>query len=359
MIRIKLANSIWPRSGGGPRNASKVDCAGPESGRLAWTVALPAGDERTPNKGSSISGAVTCADSSLRVTYAGSLFAVTVGQGIDWQVPLLGDDDDYHSLPVALEDNSTLVNLSRAIIVINAQGIVRTRIETENELSLDDSGPSPCVTDSGKLVISSPLGDVMWLDGAIWRSIGVFGYDILPPAVFADGTLAIAGYYHSGYCRADLSGRMIWETGFLEADLLPSVALNQCSAVGSVNDHASIVVSPDGEVLGRYERAAVFAEHIDGKWVALSEGRIALLGNTGNVIWQKDIPIKRTWGALQPIVDSQGNIYAPIEGGVVGFDPKGNERFRCRLSGGTPNSLSMIDKGKLAFVVDDQLAVIS
>jgi len=107
---MKLAKSIWPRSGGGPGNASKVECAGPESGRLAWTVALPASKGRITDR--SISGVVTCADGSLRITHNGSLFAAKVGQGIDWQVPLLGSDDSYHSLPVALDDNSTLVTLT-------------------------------------------------------------------------------------------------------------------------------------------------------------------------------------------------------------------------------------------------------
>jgi outer membrane protein assembly factor BamB len=353
---MKLAKSIWPRSGGGPGNTSKVECLGPVSGHLAWTVALPASKERITDK--SIGGVVTCSDGSLRVTHNGSLFAVTVGQGIDWQVPLLGGDNSYHSLPVALDDDATLVTLTRAIIVVDVQGTVRTRIETE-DLSLDDQGPSPCVTESGTLVISSPTGEVMWLDGAVWRPIDVFGYDILPPAVFADGTLAISGYSGSGYCRIELSGRSVWKAELADPDLLPTVASNQCSAVGCLNYKVSIFVSPRGEVLGRYARAAVFAEHNSGGWVALSDGCIALLGSTGNVIWQKDIPIKRTWGACQPVVDSQGNIYAPIEGGVVGFDPDGDERFRYRLSGAQPDSLSMIAPGKLAFVIDNHLAVIS
>jgi outer membrane protein assembly factor BamB len=316
---------------------------------------LPANKKKIPDR--SISGVVACASGSLRITHNGSLFAAKVGQGIEWQVPLLGGDDSYHSLPAALDDDSTLVTLKRAVVVVDAQGVVRTRLETER--SLDDHGPSPCITESGTLVISSPPGDVMWLDGAVWRSVGDFGYDILPPAVFADGTLAVAGYSGSGYCRVELSGKTVWNTDFAEADLLPTVASNQCSAVGCLNYDVSIFVSPRGEIIGRYARAAVFAEYNGGGWAALSDGCIALLGSTGNVIWQKDIPIKRTWGALQPVVDSQGNIYAPIEGGVVGFDSDGNERFRCRLSGGQPDSLSMIAPGKLAFVIDNQLAVIS
>jgi hypothetical protein len=207
------------------------------------------------------------------------------------------------------------------------------------------------------LVATSPGGEVYRRDEDRWVELGAFGYDILPPAVFSDRSLGIAGYAGYGYCRVALDGTVRWRSGFAEADLLVTVSSAQHSAVGSVNDGRSELYAPGGELLGRYEEPAIFSEHLDGGWVALSDGAVARLAVDGTVLWRHALHVKRGWGGLQAITDARGHVYVPCEDGVVALSAAGEPLFSTSLPGGTL-AMALVAPQQLAVLCGNRLYVL-
>ena len=111
----------------------------------------------------------------------------------------------------------------------------------------DDSGFSPHLTYSGLPILSAIAGAVYLLKKRLWHEIGVYGYDIVTPAVYPDNSLAIAGFAGRGFCRVGLEGEIQWATHLKEADLLPTLNHEHIAAVGSVNEKCSAFFKSGGE----------------------------------------------------------------------------------------------------------------
>jgi hypothetical protein len=346
---MRLARSLWPRTGGNPGHSAQLSVPGPDRGELLWQCALgPAAAGRHQR----FHGIVLSDDGTLRVVSGGHLSCVAVGQGVRWR-----DEEPCVAPPVALAGGEALVVRSQSFDVLDGQGARRLRIPTS--FSPDDSGISPCLVPADRedvLIATSPGGEVFRRDADRWVELGTFGYDILPPAVFSDGSLGLAGYAGHGYCRVELSGQVRWRSGFSEADLLVTVSSSQHSAVGSVNEARSELYTPEGRLLGRYAHPAVFSEHPDG-WVALSDGLVAQLALDGTAHWQQPLPVKRGWGGLQIITDPRGHLYVPGEDGVTALSPSGEPLFHVPL-GGPVLAMGMVAPGQLAVLCGDQVSVV-
>jgi hypothetical protein len=249
---------------------------------------VPLPPSATPSDHADVSGVVVVADGSLRACHRGVLSALTQTGTVLWQVDFAARVTDdvalWHGLPTALDDNRTLVPLQYALTVVAADGRIDDTVGCDD--SLDDSGLPANITRSGWPIVSSPLGSVYCLRDGQWLAIGErgYGYDIVCPALYDDDSLAIAGYYGTGFCRVGLDATIRWQSRLREADLVPTVNRQQVAALGSVNDGVSAFFAPDGTQVGAYAQAAVFAAYGDD-WVALSKTRLARLSPDGTELW--------------------------------------------------------------------------
>ena len=69
-----------------------------------------------------------------------------------------------------------------------------------NEM-VDDSGFSPNLTNNGHLIVTGINGEVLNLNASGIKLLDASCYDILPPAVYPDNSLAIAGYSPGQDCK--------------------------------------------------------------------------------------------------------------------------------------------------------------
>jgi hypothetical protein len=157
-----------------------------------------------------------------------------------------------------------------------------------------------------------------------------------------------------------LTGEFVWKTSFHEADLLPTLNRQQIAAVGSLNDKLSMFFAPDGQVLGTYQRAAIFAQHLDDTWIAFAGNNIARLTSTGHLLWDRAVPIYKAygWSDLQPIVDREGYVYLLSADGIMCLDPEGAEVFAVPANGAQLLGLSIVAEDTLACIVNDELWLI-
>ena len=299
------------------------------------------------------------ADGSWRVAAASTLFALSPLGDLHWSRSLRDGrwTAPYHSAPLALNGGDVILTLAHHAVRYDGQGWLRARLRVAD--GLDDSGSAPNLTRDGALLTGSPIGDVYRLDADGWRSLGAFGYDILPPTLYEDGSLAVAGYAGKGLCRLSPDGHLRWQAAPRHADLPVTVNRAQVAAVGSVNDHRSWFVDPDGRGLGECGHAALFAEYPDGGWAALSSGRLARLTPDGHERWGRPLAVRLTWSTSQPIVDAAGRIYAATVGGIVCYDSDGRLVFTTALGPSQPYGVSMIADGTVACLVGSELVLLT
>lgn len=341
-----LADSPWPRTGGDRGNRSNSPLSGPTAGRLAHQVSLTSAGLQGP------AAVIVSSDGSLRVTCGGTLFGVDIGGKVPWGLPL----GECHSAPVALEDGRTLLASREFLLVVDSEG--RKELVIPCGFHSDDSGPSPNISWENEPILTSPMGEVRILRGGEWHQIGVFGYDVLPPALYPDGTLAISGYYGKGFCRVQPSGKFVFRSGLKEADLLPSINAELVAAVGSLNQDRSCFFDQEGRELGSYPSACVFADYA-GAWVALErQGFLSLLTSQGETLWRRELPLVSDWGLCQPVVDAAGRTYATVEGGVAALDPQGKLLFLLQAGAEQAGPPAIVRPGLLAMVVGQRLLFI-
>lgn len=342
---MQLAESLWPRTGGGASNRALLPVAGPDRGEVSWRCELSKdSDERALR----FCGIALAEDTTLRVVSGGALQAVEVGRGVLWR-----DSEPCFAPPVALRGSATLALCQRRLRTLDPLG--RPLEEIPFEMSPDDSNVAPNLS-SGMLLLSTPTGSLYRHEWGRFIRLGSFGYDILPPAVFEDGTLAVSGYGGSGYCRVALDGSSLWRTGQREVDLLPAIAKDQRSAVGALNEGRSYLYDPDGQLLGIFPEAALLSEHPLG-WVARSEQAVSLLRPDGQIVWRKELRCERSWGGLQAIVDARGAVYAPCEEGLCCLDPEGHVRFVVGLQG-APDAVAPLREGHMLALSGGALSAI-
>jgi hypothetical protein len=358
MMPEPLACSAWPRFGGDIANRSNAAVVGPHTLPTLQELSLPNSTAARVRR-FQMSGVVTAPDTSLRICHAGMLSAWGPDLSPLWQVDLAVYAKAARvftaSLPTTLYDGSTLIVLPNGLLRAAPDG-ADVEIFRHDEYP-DDSGMSPNVTSDGRPVLSFPLGGVDLLTDGAWKTVGgrVYGYDIMCPAVYDDGSLAIAGYYGTGFCRVDLDGRIRWRTELRAADCLPSVNQEQVAAVGSLNDHVSQFFAPDGSMIGRYPRPAIFAAY--GKdWIALAKDRVARVSTSGEELWAHELSTQRPFaGVVQPVVDADGYIYVRHDAGVLCCDGDGETMFDIALSTDRPNPVSLIAPGVLALIEGNSL----
>ncbi len=354
---MTLARTCWPRTGYDEGNRSRVPVRGPEQGRVDQRITLPFAAGRGAGGGGG--GIVVAADGSWRVAAASTLFALSPLGDLHWSRSLRDGrwTAPYHSAPLALNGGDVILTLAHHAVRYDGQGWLRARLRVAD--GLDDSGSAPNLTRDGALLTGSPIGDVYRLDADGWRSLGAFGYDILPPTLYEDGSLAVAGYAGKGLCRLSPDGHLRWQAAPRHADLPVTVNRAQVAAVGSVNDHRSWFVDPDGRGLGECGHAALFAEYPDGGWAALSSGRLARLTPDGHERWGRPLAVRLTWSTSQPIVDAAGRIYAATVGGIVCYDSDGRLVFTTALGPSQPYGVSMIADGTVACLVGSELVLLT
>lgn len=298
--------------------------------------------------------------SSLRVICGGTLSAFTIEGHKLWSVELCDENDQHYenwSSPVALKNGACLVAFpdSGCIHVYNEHGKCLEQRTFDNILDL--SGCPPNLTDDGHLITSSTSGEVFCSDSIQIKSIGNFGYDIPIPAIYPDNSLAVAGYYGTGFCRIRVSGEIVWSTEFFEADLLPTINKDNVSAVGSLNDNKSAFYSSEGERIGAYNRAAIFAEYSSDTWIALSDQYIAKLTLSGREIWGYHLHDSGV-GNSQPIVDNRGYVYLIDNHHLVCLTEEGELAFKTYVDTNVIDGLCCISTGKIACFTTEKLLII-
>lgn len=377
-----LANTLWPRSAGDAGNRRRFAVHGPRAPRLSAPCFLPALRTADPEP-SPIDGGVIADDGSLRVIHGDCLSAVELDGTVRWTASVREldaaivtssvEEDDLlttridpegepaatpgrlvRSLPTALAGGYTLIGVTRGAVIVDASGALVAHVAQD---LMDDSGPSPCVTAAGVPVLSTIAEGVFAWEPAGLRRLGAFGYDVVPPAVYRDDTLAIAGYAGRGFCRASLAGELLWTTELTEADLLPSINSSQHAAVGSRNDRCSVLYAASGATLGIHPCAAVFAEYPDGGWIAVSDCAVARIDSSANKIWWAEIATSLRWGVLGPIVDPSGMIYVQDGETLVALDANGTAKFSVWL-GKSVGPVFPAGAGRFAVVADGVLRFI-
>lgn len=355
---MTLARTCWPRSGYDEGNRSHVPVRGPERDRIARRIQLPRTADHD-NSGRRGGGIAVVPDGSWRVAAAGMLHALSPSGDLRWSRPLRDGRNaaPYHSAPLALDDGDVILTLAHAAVRYDEHGRLRRR--TRSADGLDDSGVSPNLTRAGVLVTGSPIGDVLLLESGGWRSLGTFGYDIVPPSVYADGSLAIAGYAGKGLCRVQPDGQTLWQAAPRDADLPVTINQAQVAAVGSVNDQRSWFVAPDGHGIGEYDHAALFAEYPDGGWAALASGRLARLTPEGEERWWRPLQAEVNWRTSQPIIDADGRLYATAADGVVCYDGDGRSVSATVTGASQPFAFCMVAEGVLACLTDSECLMLT
>lgn len=380
--------SLWPRQGGDHANRSRIKVPGPSVPQIIKRI--PLSGVLSENKGlkARLAGGAVSHDGSLRISFRGYLHALSA-EGlplwrrnlIDYELEPDLDDDDfaeedsieedsfdqgqsddmydvmhYHSLPTVLANGHTLVTTRNSAVIFDQAGEVARHIHVP---IADDTGLPPNYNHEGIPILTSVAGEVWSWEGEQLRELGWFGYDIEPVAIFADNTIAIAGYAGSGFCRITATGEKVWQTDLKDADLFPSINQAQYSAVGSLNDRCSVIFDPDGKPVGSYPHAAIFAEYCDGGWIARSKKHIARLSPLGSVVWQRplDAPEQTIPHRYQPVVDSNGRIYIFNREGLLALAGNGDQIFHLAIDG-VAGPLFPIRAGLFGTVVNHELLYI-
>lgn len=377
-LRFVLAESPWPRTGGDRRNSARVGIEGPKHGRLAIEVPLaaPVADGRSWRGG----GLVVGADGVMIVASGGRFLRI----GLDGRVlvealippqsrdPYVDPDDViedppdavervHHTVvapPVALADGGAVVIAPPDLLVFDSRGVLAGGAYVGT--GPDDSGLSPNVTDTGALVLTQVMGPVEWfIDGQV-RDMGIFGYDIVPVALFADDAMVISGYAGSRLVCVDPDGARRWRVD-MDADMLPAIDADGFVAAGSVNEQRSVIVAPDGSVAGAVDGAAAFAEGSNGDWFARFKTGLSRVRRDGSPVWTVPCEVLRglRWGAQAPIADAAGRVYVLAPDALLALDADtGAEIFRAPLGGAPRAALALVAPGLCAILLEDRVVLI-
>lgn len=368
---FNLAQTVWPRFGGDQANSSLLLILGPHTTPTWQKISLSSHHSVHLPDREAISGVIVMPDRTLRVCHMGTLSAVTFDGTILWQLDLhrlVSEDWRFHySLPTALQTGETLLVLPDALLIVDKLGRIYRK---ENSLASDNAentpdminGPddsefSPNLTYSGFPILSLVAGDVYVLKNNLWHEIGIYGLDIVTPAIYPDNSLAIAGYAGAGFCRVGLDRKKHWTTQVKMADKLPTLNHEHIAAIGSDDGYAAFFRS-DGKQIGEYKHSATFAEYIDGGWIALSRQRIARLTTNGREIWGNDICRGNNLTFVeQPIVDRDGFIFVRHQDGYQCYNAQGHIAFEVKLPAIPQGLMSIIAPNTMAYVVENELFI--
>lgn len=358
-MAFSLAPTVWPRSGCDRANRSRTTVAGPTAGRVRLEVALAHASPNAPMPGLLHHGVVVAPDGDLRVAAAGKLYRIGLDGIIRWCVELREGDGRLpacHSAPLALATGDTMVTLDRTLIIADANGeLMRCAVA---RFLLSDSGMSPNLTDDGEPLATGIFGQLAVVRSGRCCLLRASGIEVPPPAIYADGSLGVCHYAEDGYVRVRTDGTVMWRSGFVEADVVPSVNQQQFAAVASRRGQVSAFYSPQGERMGSYPEPAIFAEHDGDAWAARSSTAVARLALDGRVLWKYSLPAPlESWACAHPIVDATGRVFVGSVEGVLALDPMGALALSVPLTS-PPAQIAIIEPGRLAAVMPGRLVLI-
>lgn len=374
----KLLFPLWSRTGGDRGNCSQSPLPGPRQGYIWRRIPLTNGS-LSAEHGTfpRLAGGAVAADSSLRVAFRGMVYAFSAEGMLRWShdlsdaviVPEGWNDADpdsqeelldeeatvepyvlaYHSLPTLI-DTDTIITCSNTALRFDHTGRLIKCIEAS---LVDDSGLAPNYDCYGTPILTSIGDGVSRWEGDTLHTLGFFGYDIPPVAVFADNSLAIAGYARKGLCRVTQNGQIVWQTTITDADIVPTINRQQYTAVGSLNDARSFFVTPEGTIVADYPAAATFAVTHDDGWIALTHNHVACLSLTGTVRWSSPTDTPQ-WYRHQPIIDREGRIYITERQHITALTMAGDKLFSLPVDH-YPGPLFPTSPNSMATVIGDDL----
>lgn len=295
----------------------------------------------------------------MRVVHRGMLSSVTPAGRVLWKRGLRFRCQYLHSysLPLALNDGSVWIT-SNWRLLCERNG--RLALVARGEFG-DDSATSPNLGYDGSIYCGGFVSASRWHQGTV-TTIDRGGYDIHGPAVYPDGSVALASYYGNGLCRMAADGTRIFQiqTESLQQDGL--VTLNELdeAACHSLNDRHSLVVDGQGKVLWTIPVAATFSCYpFPGNgWIALSRTRLTRLSNSGRVIWSRELRTSIASRPLQAVVDDRGIIYVPSARGLDVYDGFGKLLFFTDFEPGNTSTLCPLAPGQMALIHNCSLYLI-
>jgi hypothetical protein len=353
-----LAASLWPRKGGDLGNRSRFGVKGPRDARPVRAIPLP------PPGSPGETDAVLLPDGSIQLVRCNHLLSLSPDGAVRWAHSF----DDAPAPPVALTEGRTLVVFSDSIRVFDNRGELLTQVkgaEAARRFYSFQTCYAPAVSPDGRVFLPQEgISPFLLLEGTALRKYPVVSQgDPDPPAFYADGSLALcfAGGAKPFFGRVTPSDEVVWLTSFI-GNTPPTVSSTQYAAVANRvdPDAESAIISPDGEVVGRYGEPARFAE-LGADWVALSASSVARITSEGKVRWKHplrlDPDLNTHWFLNQPLVDVDGFVYVADGEQVACYDPRGEAVFTLPLKRFHPTSLTPVGTGLMGCADEDQFVI--
>ena len=340
--RFRLAKSPWPRTGHDRRNSALAPFESAKRGVVQLSKEIP------------LRGSVVVDELGRLIVSGKGKIACLSRQG----KVLWGRVFQKHaSAALALSGGDVLVNARYHSYLLTPLGRT-THIWETRDHPFDDSGPSPNLTLDGRAVVTTLGGEVILLDLMGQRTVGSYGYDVLPPAILDSGSFGIAGYSGDGACLIAQSGQRHWKKNELhEADLQVSANHHSELGFGDLNTEQTQVLTETGQLIFRLSYPALLTEHPTG-WIATGGRVLEKLSSSGQVEWSKTINNVGTWALSQSCVDRAGRVYVPVFGGIRCFQADGTQLFELVVGKSQPGNIALLP-GRVAFVCDRQLVVAS
>lgn len=157
-----------------------------------------------------------------------------------WSHPL----HEWSSAPLCLEDGNTVVTGPSEVLFLDTQGRLQQLIELPYHT---ETGGSPNLSADGALFLGAVQGNVMRVQGQTVTVLGNFGYNVLNPAIYADGGIGLAGYSDAGISRVNADGEVRWQRASLrDADGLVTLNRWEELCVHDLNERRTYVLNADG-----------------------------------------------------------------------------------------------------------------
>ncbi len=343
---MKLANTICPRKGIDTKNSSHISIPGPKKGETIHRIDLPYTSKEYL---SNVGGTVVYNNGDLAIAHGGYLYRVSKEGKIQWVTELVEynkGDIHYHSTPVLLENEYILVTLGDTILFFDKNGSLKYSLQKE---MLDDSGYSPNVSLKGEIIITTQDNELSIIRKGEIFNLGVFGYDLMPPPIYKDGSIGVAGYLGTGFARVDLNGKIIWKSELIDADGLVVLNTNDFAALHCLNKNISVIFDPNGNQVVTIPKTCTFSVSSSREWIAHSEDSIIKFDGEGKVIWEyQDRTLRgyiyRPPWSIQTLVDGEEFIYSISSNGIISLNTTGEAEFKIDSLQEEPVDFSIIDK---------------
>ena len=364
---MKLSNSVFPRWGVDQRNSGHVRVCGPVKLSVSQRIDLSAGRPVYSRNDVCMHSSITVReDGSLVVLYQGCCYSFSSSLSREWIFDAAGlsNRSTILSQPTLPEDGSAVFTASEHLIRLGRSGERNTVFTYENS-SFDDSGLSPSVIPSEgpdlHVVLTTPGGSFLSVRNGQAAEVPVFyGYDVVSPAVYHDGTLLVSGYWGTGLCRTRLDGSLLWQSSLENPDQMPALNSREVAAVGSLNEERTVFVAPDGTALGSYPDACVCSEYDDESWILCGQRSFARVTSSGKVLWKHTYREKADtgWGRAQALVDREGKIYTRSGGEVRMYDGRGKLLDVYESHDAEVTAFAIIAESTAAAIVGSELVVL-